>query len=49
MIVECCMCNAELVIEDICLCGDKCLVEVWPCEDCIEEVMERMIRAAEEA
>ena len=40
MIVECCMCNMELVIEDISLAGEYCLVRIWPCERCQEEVVE---------
>ncbi len=40
MVVECCMCNEELGIEDIRLCGDKALVRVWPCEGCLEHVAE---------
>ena len=40
MIVECCMCNMELVIENVSLCDGSCLVRVWPCESCQEEVAE---------
>ncbi len=40
MIVECCMCNAELVVENISLVGNRALVRVWPCETCHEEVVE---------
>jgi hypothetical protein len=38
MEIKCYMCNNELAIEDICLCGDKCLVRVWPCEQCQQEI-----------
>jgi cytidine deaminase len=34
------MCNDELTIEDITLCGNKALVRVWPCEQCQQNVAE---------
>ena len=49
MIVECCMCNEELCIEEIKLCGDKALVMVWPCEQCREYIAEWVIREVDES
>lgn len=43
MIVECCMCNEELAIEDISLVGEKALVKVWPCETCSYEVTGQLV------
>ncbi len=40
MIIECCMCNTELAIEDVYLSRDKLLVRVWSCERCHEEIAE---------
>ncbi len=43
MIIECCMCNSALVVENISLVGNSVLVRVWPCETCHEEIAEIVI------